>query len=118
MAKVDLNDRGLRVQFSALERLATWRSEVVVPLTAVRSAEVVAEPLRHTRGGRVGFLVSGVVKVGKWGLGTGMRQLVSARRGVPGLLVKLDDTAEYGELLISTDRANELVAALTGRSAR
>lgn len=118
MAKVDFNDRELRVRFSGLEQLATWRAEVRVPLTAVRTAEVVAAPLRSTRGGRVGFLISGVVKVGKWGLGTGMRQLVSVRRGVPGLLVKIDETAGFDEILISTDRADELAAALTSRVGR
>ncbi len=115
MARVDFDGRELRVRFSALERLATWRAEVRVPLTAVRAVEVLAAPLAHTRGGRVGFLVSGVVKIGRWGLGTGVRQLVSVRRGTPGLLVKLD--GEFGELLISTDRAEELAAVLASRSA-
>jgi hypothetical protein len=118
MARVDVDTRELRVWFSPLERLATWRAEVTVPLTAVRAAEVLDAPLRHTRGGRVGFLVSGVVKVGRWGIGTGMRQLVSVRRGTPGLLVTVDPNATgFGELLISTDHAEELAAALTNRSA-
>ncbi|MEU4393370.1 hypothetical protein [Kribbella sp. NPDC023855] len=118
MAKLDFDGHELRIRFSAVERWATWRREVRVPLAAVRSAEVVAAPLRSTRGGRVGFLISGVLKIGRWGLGTGMRQLVSVRRGVPGLLVKVDETAGFDELLISTDRADELAAALTSRVGR
>jgi hypothetical protein len=115
MAEIDFDDRELRIRFSTLERWATWRTEVRVPLTAVRTAEVVAAPLRSTRGGRVGFLISGVLKIGRWGFGTGERQLVSVRRGVPGLLVKMDETSGFDELLISTDRADELAAALTSR---
>ena len=118
MAKIDFDGRELRVRFSTLERWATWRAEVRVPLTAVRTAEVVAAPLRSTRGGRVGALISGVLKVGRWGLGTGMRQLVSVRRGVPGLLVRIDKTDGFDELLISTERADELAAALTSRVGR
>lgn len=119
MARVDLNERSLRIEFSRLERLMTWSARVTVPLTAIRAVEVLDAPLRHTRGGRVGFLVPGVVKVGRWGFGTGMRQLVSVRRGTPGLLVNVDrSTVGFDELLVSTDRAEELAAALASRTGR
>jgi hypothetical protein len=86
---------------------------VTVPLSAVRRVECVDRPLAHTRGGRMGLLVSGVVKVGVWGLGTGRRQLVSVRRNVPALRVTVDRSVTgYDELLISTERAGEMAAAI------
>jgi hypothetical protein len=67
----------------------------------------------------MGFLVSGVVKVGRWGLGTGVRQLVAVRRDTPAVLVKVDQSVEgFSELLVSTARADELVEALTSRVGR
>ncbi|GAA4527576.1 hypothetical protein [Amycolatopsis samaneae] len=117
MAVVEVVGDELRVGFSRWERLAARRAGLVVPLAAVRAVECVGDPLARTRGGRVGFLVSGLVKVGVWGLGTGRRQLVSVRRAVPALRVTLDRAAHGGrfdELLISTDDAEGLAAAISG----
>ncbi len=117
MAKVDVAGE-LRVRFSAWERLAVWRDEVVVPLAAIKAVELVEEPVARARGGRAGVLVSGVLKVGFWGLGTGVRQLVSVRRGVPALRVEVDRAASglsCDELLISARNAAEAADALTVR---
>lgn len=118
MATMAVVGRELRVRFSTWERLAVRRGKFVVPLVAVRSVERVDKPMAHTRGGRVGFLVSGVVRVGVWGLGTGMRQLVSVRRTVPALRITLDRTASGGrfdELLISVANAAEVAESITNR---
>jgi hypothetical protein len=64
----------------------------------------------------MGLLVSGVVKVGIWGLGTGIRQLVSVRRRVPGLRITLDRTVSGGrfdELLISTKDAGRVAEEIS-----
>lgn len=115
MATVDITDGGVRVRFSSWERLAVWRDEVVVPRAAINFVEQVDAPLRRTRGGRAGALISGVLKVGYWGLGTGVRQLVSVRRGVPGLRIEIDRAAaglSFDEVLVSVPDAAALAGAL------
>ncbi|WP_233595070.1 hypothetical protein [Amycolatopsis sp. WAC 04169] len=115
MATIDIADGGMRVRFSSWERLAVWRDEVVVLPSAIKAVELVEEPLRQTRGGRAGALISGVLKVGYWGLGTGTRQLVSARRGVPGLRIEIDRAVAglpFDEVLVSVPNAADLVGVL------
>ncbi|MBB5857737.1 hypothetical protein ACFQ05_19200 [Amycolatopsis umgeniensis] len=115
MAKMDIAEGGVRVRFSAWERLAVWRDEVVVPLAAIRAVERVEAPVGRARGGRAGVLISGVLKVGYWGLGTGVRQLVSVRRGVPALRLEIDRAVaglRFDEVLVSARNAAELAAAL------
>jgi hypothetical protein len=116
MATMKVIDKELHLRFSAWERLAVWRAGLVVPLSAVRTVKCIDEPVGHTRGGRMGLLVSGVVKVGIWGLGTGIRQLVSVRRRVPGLRITLDRTVSGGrfdELLISTKDAGRVAEEIS-----
>ncbi|WP_039921857.1 hypothetical protein [Amycolatopsis decaplanina] len=115
MATMDIADGGVRVRFSAWERLAVWRDEVVVPAAAIKAVELVDAPVGRARGGRAGILVSGVLKVGYWGLGTGVRQLVSVRRGVPALRVEIDRGVArlpFDEVLVSVPNAAELAGAL------
>lgn len=120
MATMKVVGRELRVRFSRWERLAVRRAEVVVPLAAVRAIEHLGQPMAHTRGGRTGLLVSGVMKVGVWGLGAGVRQLVSVRRAVPALRITLDrqaSGARFDELLISTADAARLAQSIRARRA-
>jgi hypothetical protein len=119
MATMKVIDKELHVRFSVWERLAVWRAGLIVPLSAVRTVRCVDEPAGHTRGGRMGILVSGVVKVGIWGLGTGIRQLVSVRRSVPGLRITLDRAVSGGrfdELLISAKDAGRVAEAIRSRA--
>lgn len=115
MATAEIVGDGLRVRFSRWERIAVWREEIMVPLARVQAVEQIGNPLARTRGGRIGMLVSGVVKVGIWGLGTGTRQLVSVRRSGPALRIILDG-GEFGELLLSLPDAAELAEALKARA--
>ncbi|EMD25235.1 hypothetical protein [Amycolatopsis azurea] len=115
MATIDIAGGSVRVRFSAWERLAVWRDEVVVPQAVIRAVELVDAPVGRARGGRAGVLVSGVLKVGYWGLGTGIRQLVSVRRGVPALRIAIDREAAglpFDEVLVSARNAAELACAL------
>ncbi|MCG5218377.1 hypothetical protein [Streptosporangium sp. KLBMP 9127] len=111
-------DRGmLVVRFEGWERLFARRGDVQVPMRAVREADLVERPLRAVRGARSGISVSGVLKVGVWGLGVGIRQLVSARHDVPGLRVEVDRAVSglpFDELIISTPDAAALVRTLKG----
>ncbi|WP_037357798.1 hypothetical protein [Amycolatopsis orientalis] len=115
MAKAEIVRDRLRVRFAWWERLAVWRAEITVPLARIRTAETVDDPLARTRGGRAGILVSGVCKVGIWGLGTGTRQLVSVRRSKPALRIVLDG-GKVGELLLSLPDAAGLAEAIEARA--
>lgn len=123
MATVTIDQQQLRVELSWWERpFAGGRHHMSVPRTAIASIERVDRPTRWaaTPGGRAGLLVTGVLKVGRWGVGTGTSRFVSVRRWRPAVRVAVDDhtAAElgYDELVISTLDADTLVAELATRS--
>ena len=109
----------LTVQFTRWEQVGTRRATVTIPLDAILGATLEPKPLRATRGARrFGILVTGFTKIGTWGLGAGVRQLVRVSREVPAIRVTLDPTRsglDYDELLVSTPDAAALVAAVTSR---
>ncbi|MFD2473085.1 hypothetical protein [Amycolatopsis silviterrae] len=115
MATAEIVGDGLRVRFARWEQLAVRRDEITVPLARIETAEQIGNPLARTRGGRIGILVSGVFKVGVWGIGTGTRQLVSVRRSGPALRVVFDG-GKYRELLLSLPDAAELAEAIKARA--
>lgn len=113
MADVTVGRSELVVRFGGFERRWVGRRELRVPLAAVRGAAVETAPLALAQGTRRGLDVTGVAKIGIWGLVRGPRRLVSARRGVPALHVFLDrGAADVDELLVSTVDAAALAAAL------
>lgn len=119
MATVAVEGRDVVVRLSRWERpFAGGRSELIIPLAAVRAAEWVERPTRWsaTPGARAGLLVTGVLKLGRWGLGTGTHRFVSVRRWVPALRVTVDDAQVgrlgYGEILVSAPDAERLAAEL------
>jgi hypothetical protein len=119
VAHVHMDDVSVTVELAWWERLfAGGRAQIVVPVGAIVLAECVDRPtaMSATPGGRAGLLVTGVLKVGRWGIGAGSRQFVSARRGVPGLRLVLAAGAaaqvRYDELLVSVPDAARLAAAL------
>jgi hypothetical protein len=119
VAHVRIEDRTVIVSLAWWERLfAGRRARIAVPAAAVLRADCVERPtaMSATPGGRAGLVVTGMLKVGRWGIGTGTHRFVSARRGVPSLRLVLDgDQAAqlgYDELLISTPDAARLAAAL------
>lgn len=118
MASITVTGEQVDIQFTGWERLWVGRQRTVIPLFAVRHAALVAEPLRLVRGGRRGVVVSGALKIGIWGLFGGPRQLVSARRGEPGLHLVLDRAAAGGEFdeVVLSDPAAPGIAAAIGRA--
>ncbi|MEU1843577.1 hypothetical protein [Micromonospora sediminicola] len=122
MATVMLTGEVIDVRFTGWERVWTGRERFVLPVGAVRHAAPVGEPVRLARGARRGFVVSGLAKIGVWGLFGGPRQLVAARRGEPGLHLVLDRAAaggEFDEVVLSTPDAPALAAAIErGTAAR
>jgi hypothetical protein len=71
---------------------------------------------------RAGLLVIGLIKIGRWGIGSGRHTFVSVRRrGVPAVRLVLGTPAArrlgYAELLVSTPDAAAVVAAVAARRA-
>jgi hypothetical protein len=113
MARVEERGSGVVVRFEGWEPLFTGRAQLEVPFGAIRDVAVVENGLRATRGGRAGLLVTGVRKIGRWGLGVGLRQLVSVRRGQPALHLRLDrGVTGYDEVLVSLADAAAVAAGL------
>jgi hypothetical protein len=115
MARIDERGGAVVVRFSGWEPLFTGRAQLEIPRSALRGTEVVENGLRATRGARVGLHVTGYRKIGRWGLGVGLRQLVSVRRGQPALRLHLDrPTTGYDEVLVSLPDAAAVAAGLRG----
>jgi hypothetical protein len=117
VAQIRIDTNEVTVELAWWERpFGGGRSVLAVPLAAVLGADLVERPLSATTGGRSGLLVSGLLRIGRWGVGTGRRQFVSARRGVPAVRVRVDRAAAgrlgYDELLISTPDAVRVAATL------
>lgn len=113
MARIEERSGAVVVRFEKWEPLFTRRTRLAVPSGAIRAVDVVENGLRATRGARVGLLVTGLRKIGRWGLGVGLRQLVSVRRGQPALRLVLDrEITGYDEVLVSLPDAAAVAAAL------
>ncbi|MEV6285503.1 hypothetical protein [Kribbella sp. NPDC051770] len=119
MATVRANGATVTVDLTWWERFfAAGRPRLAIPLDAIATVGVVEQPTRWTAtpGGRSGLVVTGVLKVGRWGLGTGVRHFVSARRNRPALRLTLTpegaDLTGYDVVLVSTPNAEALAAEL------
>ncbi|AUS81306.1 hypothetical protein C1701_26660 [Actinoalloteichus sp. AHMU CJ021] len=90
MASVTVSDDEIVVRFNATEIPLVARQKVTIPLSAVKEVAVLEKSLATQGARRAGMFVTGVMKVGLWGTGTGVQQLVSVRRGTPALRIILD----------------------------
>lgn len=125
MATVRGDGRALTIELTRWEGLFVGnRRRLVVPLTSLAGAERVDRPTRFaaTPGGRSGLAITGVLKIGRWGIGTGTRRLVVVRRWVPALSVALTpegaDQLGYDTVLISTRDVDTLLADLVQEAGR
>lgn len=116
MARASINGRVLVVRFSAGERVFTLCGRVELPLEAVRRADSVP-PMSGLRGiRRYGISVLGLLHIGRWGTGAGVRQLVAVRRGSPAVRLRVDPAAtgvRFDEIVVSLPDVDRLVAAVT-----
>ncbi|MFF3227196.1 hypothetical protein ACFYV7_30670 [Nocardia suismassiliense] len=119
MAAVYVDRDAVRIELRWWERIfAAQRKRLVIPLSGILDARHVDRPTRHsaTPGARSGLVVTGVVKIGRWGIGTRTALFVSVRRSVPALRLTVDKpTAEqlgYDAILVSTPQVDQLVDAL------
>ncbi|MFC6022419.1 hypothetical protein ACFP2T_40475 [Plantactinospora solaniradicis] len=115
MATMRISNEALTFDFQGMERLWLGRRALTVPLRSVRQVAYADRPLRLARGPRRGYVVSGIAKIGVWGLLARPRQLVYARRGVPGLHLRLDRAAvdgRFDEVVFSTPDAAGLARVI------
>ena len=111
MATVQLTPTTVTVRFTTAEKVAGLLHDLELPRAAVRSAEVVPEPLDAIRGLRApGLALPGVRKIGTWRR-PGERSLICVRRGQPAVRVRLEG-ARYDTLLLGADDAATLADAL------
>jgi hypothetical protein len=112
MATVQLTPDTVTVRFTRAEKIAGLLRDTAIPRSAVRSVEVVAEPLGALRGLRApGLALPGRRKIGTWRR-RGERTLVDVRKGQPAVRVRLEG-ARYDILLLGADDAVALADALT-----
>lgn len=108
-----VTDSALTLRFTRREKIAGLLRDLRVPRSAVRSVEVVADPISAMRGLRApGLSLPGVRKVGTWRR-PGERTLVCVRRGQPAVRIRLDGQ-RHDTLLIGADDADVLAAAVRG----
>jgi hypothetical protein len=94
MGTVHVDENAVTVELSGLEKLfCGGRSRLVVPRAEIRHAERVERPTRAsvTGIGRAGLAVSGVLKLGRWGIGSPTSRFVSVRRWVPAVRIVVGD---------------------------
>ena len=107
-------------------RLAGWerpfaggRRMLAVPRTEIESVDRVDRPTAWavTPGARAGVYVTGVLKLGRWGIGTPMHRFVSAWRHRPALRVRVTpaeaERLGYREIVVSCAAPEAHVAALS-----
>ncbi len=109
MIQVEIREETLTVFFASWARLFTRTGAVSVPVAAIREVHHLDRPLAAATGLHSGLLVSGFAKVGTWTSMTGVKRLVAARRGVPGLRIILNGRRSgYDELVLSVESAEEI----------
>lgn len=112
MPTVTLTPDALEVRLAGREKLAGLLRDLRVPRSAVTHAAVADDALGAVRGVRApGLGLPGLAKIGTW-RGSGGRQYVVARRGVPALVLELAGTP-YRSAVVSVDDARELAAQLS-----
>jgi hypothetical protein len=115
MAMLQLRPPVLAVRLTRGEKIAGLLRDVEVPLSAVRDVEVVPDAVAAPRGLRApGLGLPGLRKIGTWRR-SGRKTLVCVRRGQPAVRVRLEGQ-RWDELLVGTDDAPAIAAALTAAS--
>jgi hypothetical protein len=113
MAVLQVTPPTLSVRLTRFEKIAGLLRDPEVPLSAVRSVEVVDDAVGATRGLRApGLGLPGLRKIGTWRR-RGETMLVCVRRGQPAVRIALTG-ARYDTLLVGADDAVAVAARLEG----
>ncbi|MEU3165193.1 hypothetical protein [Streptosporangium sp. NPDC006930] len=114
MIQIRIHEGTLSVRFASWARPFVRTDQVDVPLEAIADVHHLDRPLGAAKGLRSGLVVSGYVKVGTWTSFGGVKRLVAARRGVPGVRVVLKHrVAGVDELILGAQDAQEIRRRLT-----
>ncbi|MEU0479034.1 hypothetical protein ABZ260_07600 [Streptosporangium sp. NPDC006013] len=114
MIQVRIHDGTLSVHFPPWTRPFVRAGQVDVPLAAIADVHHLDQPLAAAKGLRSGLVVSGYTKVGTWTSFSGVKRLVAARRGVPGVRIVLKHrVAGVDELILGVQDAKEIQRRLT-----
>jgi hypothetical protein len=112
MASLLVRPPTLSVRLTRAEKLAGLLRDVDVPIASVRDVAVVDDARAAPTGLRApGLGLPGRRKIGTW-RGRGRKTFVCVRRGQPAVRVRLDGQ-RWDELLVGTDDAQQIAAALT-----
>lgn len=107
MATTAIHDGRLVIEFTAWERIFTWRQRFEVPLEAIREVRRERHPFLTPHGVRIaGAEMAGVGKTGIW-RGRRGPQLVSVRSGRTAIWIV---TEGCGEVLVTAP--DDVIAAL------
>lgn len=113
MTIVNVRSGGLVLEFPGWESAMVRRSTMHVPAEAVLDATAAPGWTSEVLGIRSGLVISGYRKLGTFTHFSGMRRLVSMKRGVPLLRVAVDrGLTGFDELLLSTSEAEQISRGL------
>jgi hypothetical protein len=114
MADVFLDRDEVHVVLGALERVGALRGDLVIPIAHVRAARVVDDPFPEVRGVRSpGTGWPRGIALGTWRSRRHGRTFAAAYRGAsPALVIELDGE-RYARVVVSTDDAARIAAALS-----
>lgn len=113
MTHVSFTATGLQVHFPGWEAAMTRRHTFSVAPEAIISAHAEEGWSSQILGFRSGLAISGFRKVGIFRHPSGVKRLVSMKRGLPLLRVAVDRAATgFDELLLSTAEAPALAEAI------
>lgn len=119
MTEVNYNAQGLHVTFPGWEAAMVGRGAFTAQHGAIRSARAESGWTSEILGWRSGFVVSGYRKLATFTHPSGVKRLVSMKRGLPLLRVAIDRSSTgFDELLISTADAEVLAHALNAGVSR
>jgi hypothetical protein len=115
MPTASVAHRALHVHFTPAEKIAGLLRDLEVPVTAVRSVEVVPDGLGAAKGIRApGLGIPGLRKIGTWRRG-GRRTAVAVRRNRAAVRIVLDHGGYDALLLDVADPAATAAAIAAAR---
>jgi hypothetical protein len=111
MATLTLDNDEITVGLTTAERLLSWRRDLRLPASCVRTVEVIDDPITTVRGLRpkysklLGSYVPGRLAIGSFFDGSLHRRRFVAvhAKQARGLRVDLSDDAPYSQIIISLD---------------
>jgi hypothetical protein len=116
MAEIQIDGDVVHVVFSPIERLGALRRNLAFPVHQVRGVRVVENPFEAVRGLRApGTAWPRRIALGTWRSHDHGNSVVAAYRGRPALVIDVDGE-RFDRVVVSTDSAAELQAALSARA--